>query len=336
MVFKSLLPHPYSFIYSQFNINIGDIVVAGRGHKKASDEEILKAYQETNNIWKAAEKLGMCGQNVWKRLKRLGITFDQRIFSSKEKDCLKMYYERYASEGRLDDLAKIMGRTKPFLARQARELGLTDSHRKKSERENVKMRERVKNWHQTHEHPKGFLGGHHTEEAKEKMSEASLKMSARKTKEDWRSRGEKMMETKRKNGTTAVSRNIYSRCKRGYREDIGIYVRSRWEANYCRFLNFLKAQGKLFKWEYEAVTFVFEGIKRGVQSYTPDFKIWTKKDAEPCYVEIKGYMDAKSKTRLKQMRKYYPEIQLVVIAQKGYTKIKKNFSDLIENWELEK
>ncbi|GAH25125.1 unnamed protein product [marine sediment metagenome] len=131
MVFKSLLPHPLTFIYSQFNINIGDIMVAGRGHKKASDEEILKAYQETNNIWKAAEKLEMCGQNVWKRLKRLGVEFDQRIFSLKEKDCLQKHYKKYALEGRLDDLAKLMGRTKQFLARQAGKLGLTDQHRVK-------------------------------------------------------------------------------------------------------------------------------------------------------------------------------------------------------------
>lgn len=125
----------------------------------------------------------------------------------------------------------------------------------------------------------------------------------------------------------------YSKCKGGHRKDIGIYVRSRWEANYCRYLNYLKAQGKIFKWEYEADTFRFEGIKRGVQAYTPDFKIWTTKDAEPYYVEIKGYMDAKSKTKLKRMNKYYPKTRLVVVTQKDYTKIEKEFGKLIEGWE---
>ena len=219
------------------------------------------------------------------------------------------------------------------VTRQARELGLTDINREKSEGHKLKMAKNTQEWHQTHEHPKGFLSHLHTEETKTVMSLASIEAASLKTKKDWKRRAEKSSETRKKNGTTSISHNTYSRCKGGYREDIDIYVRSRWEANYCRYLNLLKEQKVIFEWEYEADTFRFDGIKRGVQSYTPDFKIWTEIGAEPYYVEIKGYMDAKSKTRLKRMKKYYPKIQLVVIAQKDYNEISKQFAALIEGWE---
>lgn len=333
MAKKSLLPHSLTFIYSQNNINIGDIMGTGRGHKKASDEEILKTYQETNNIWKAAEKLGICGQSVWERLKRLSIQLNNRVFSDKEREFLLKNYEGCVSEGRLGELSDLMGRTKQFLTRQAGELGLTDINREKSKEHKAKMVKNAQEWHETHEHPKGFLGHIHTEETKKTLGIASIEVASKKTKKDWKRRAEKSSETRKKNGTTSLSHNTYSRCKGGYREDIDMYVRSRWEANYCRYLNLLKEQEAIFKWEYEADTFRFDGIKRGVQSYTPDFKIWDKKDDEPYYIEIKGYMDAKSKTRLKRMRKYYPGTRLIVITQKDYNKIEKEFSTLIEGWE---
>ena len=53
--------------------------------------------------------------------------------------------------------------------------------------------------------------------------------------------------------------------KAGWREIGGqrIYARSRWEANYARYLEWLRANGSIAKWEHEPETFWFEGIKRG-------------------------------------------------------------------------
>ena len=63
-----------------------------------------------------------------------------------------------------------------------------------------------------------------------------------------------------------------------------------------------KDQGEILKWEYEPETFWFEKIKRGVRTYTPDFKV-TEKDGSIIFHEVKGYMDARSKTKLKRMKK---------------------------------
>ena len=130
----------------------------------------------------------------------------------------------------------------------------------------------------------------------------------------------------------------------GYRPDIidctnkklspkGIYFRSSWEANYARYLNFLMDRGQIQRWEYEPHVFWFEEIKRGVRSYLPDFKVWETINDEPYYVEVKGFMDAKSKTKLKRMAKYYPEVKLVLVDKDKYNEIKYKLSSLIKNWE---
>ncbi len=118
----------------------------------------------------------------------------------------------------------------------------------------------------------------------------------------------------------------------GYREDIDMYVRSSWEANYARYLNWLKELGEIVDWEYETETFEFHGIKKGTRFYTPDFII-TNKDGTKDYHEVKGYMDPKSKTKLKRMKKYYPEIKLTVIDKDAYYALAADVKGFITNWE---
>jgi hypothetical protein len=128
--------------------------------------------------------------------------------------------------------------------------------------------------------------------------------------------------------------NPYSRAKRGIREDVGPYFfRSRWEANFARYLCFLQAMGNIHKWEYESQRFDFENIKRGTRSYLPDFKVWDTPEGSPYFYEIKGWMDAKSKTRLKRMKLYFPEVKVVVIGSKEYREISKKIAPLIKAWE---
>ena len=134
--------------------------------------------------------------------------------------------------------------------------------------------------------------------------------------------------------TNPLMRKGYSRGKQGRREDLeNMYFRSSWEANYARYLNLLIAQGELYKWEFEPDTFWFESIKRGCRSYLPDFKIWDKKDSDPYYVEVKGWMDDKSKTKLKRMAKYYPKIEIRVVDATAYKEINKKLSKIIKCWE---
>lgn len=126
--------------------------------------------------------------------------------------------------------------------------------------------------------------------------------------------------------------NSSKRSNIGTREDLGLFVRSSWEANYARYLNWLIEQGEIEKWEYEVDTFEFEPIKRGTRFYTPDFKIFNN-DGSVEYHEVKGYMDSKSKTKLKRMAKYYPDIEIVLIDKDVYYSIASQCKNLIENWE---
>lgn len=77
-------------------------------------------------------------------------------------------------------------------------------------------------------------------------------------------------------------------------------------------MQFLKETCQIKEWEHEPKTFWFEEIRRGVRSYLPDFKV-TKNDGKHYWVEVKGYMDSKSKTKIKRFKKYYPEEELHVL-----------------------
>lgn len=118
----------------------------------------------------------------------------------------------------------------------------------------------------------------------------------------------------------------------GKREDLGgRYFRSAWEANYCRYLNFLVAQQSIAGWEYEPQTFVFHGVTRGEISYTPDFKVFDF-DGSHEWHEVKGWMDAKSKAKLNRMAKFYPDERIIVIGKDEYKAVKK-WASLIPGWE---
>ena len=125
--------------------------------------------------------------------------------------------------------------------------------------------------------------------------------------------------------------SVYSKTKGGMREDLGLYFRSSWEANIARYFNLLVKHGKILKWEYEAERFDFLQIKRGCRSYCPDFRI-TRTDGGTYYVEVKGWMDAKSKTRLDRMKRYYPQVEIELIDEKRYKEIRK-WAKIIPGWE---
>lgn len=106
--------------------------------------------------------------------------------------------------------------------------------------------------------------------------------------------------------------------------DIGdrkMFFRSKWEANYALYLNFLVKQKQILKWEYEADVFIFDAIQFGTRSYRPDFKIFNI-NGSVHYDEVKGYMDTKSLTKIKRMKKYHPKIVLNLIEKKDYMSIK--------------
>ena len=117
----------------------------------------------------------------------------------------------------------------------------------------------------------------------------------------------------------------------GFREDLGIYVRSTWEANYARYLRWLQGQEQIAGWQYEAKTFEFP-VRRGTRFYTPDFVV-TRMDGCVEYHEVKGYMTQQARTALKRMERHYPEAKLIIIDGPVYKALRRDASRLIPGWE---
>ncbi len=174
--------------------------------------------------------------------------------------------------------------------------------------------ERMVNWHSSNPHPRGMLGKKHTKESKNKMADALVGRKSR----------------------NRFGRN-FSRgsWKAGWREIGGKrkYYRSRWEANYARFLEYLKSEGEIAEWAHECEVFWFEGIRRGQVSYLPDFKvIYPDRSVE--FHEVKGWMDAASKTKIKRMAIYHPNIVLKVIDSLAYLRLERSIGRQIDGWEF--
>ena len=129
----------------------------------------------------------------------------------------------------------------------------------------------------------------------------------------------------------------YSRCKSGWVEfgDQKIFARSQWEANYARYLEWQKSIGEIQSWEHEPHTFWFDNIKRGVRSYLPDFRVVLKSGAVEWH-EVKGWMDAKSATKIKRMAKYYPKETLRVFSAPWFKAAASNLASIVPGWEAKR
>jgi hypothetical protein len=96
-----------------------------------------------------------------------------------------------------------------------------------------------------------------------------------------------------------------------------IYFRSSWEFYYSLFLEKLRQERKILDWKHEPKCFWFEGIKRGVRSYLPDFCITHLNGSEE-WSEVKGYLDSKSQTKMKRMAKYYPDVNIRLVGSEWF------------------
>lgn len=127
--------------------------------------------------------------------------------------------------------------------------------------------------------------------------------------------------------------NPHARGVKGEREDLGgLYMRSRWEANVARFLDILILTGDIAFWEYEPETFTYP-VKRGIRKYTPDFRV-VRTDGSHYWLEVKGWMDKPSKIKIKRFGIHYPKETLLILDEKQYKVMEKEFKDVIPNWEL--
>lgn len=278
---------------------------------------------------------------------RLGLNskYNKPLTESEQKKIIE-YYNNHQDYLDLDTFSKDLGRSKISISRYAGKNNLTKHNRKKPEEIIAKQKNSYKKYMETNEyinnvkpkqkelllfylqnnHPKGMLGKHHSEETCKKLSESHIKLFRDMSQEEKHNRAMKAVETKRKNGGFSTTSNSYSRCKGGTRDDLNQYFRSAWEANIARTLNYLHIE-----WKYEYKRFNFENEIDGVLSYQPDFYLPTIDK----WIEVKGWMDEKSKKRLDLFKKYYPKENenLYLVDESTYKEIEQKYSSLIKNWE---
>lgn len=314
---------------------------------KASTQDLIAAYSKERSLKSVAKLFGMCPQSVHERLRKSGVDTKQvGLWETWQVDLIRERYfqEHHKNKMNLQGLADQLGKHKSQVCEMARKLGLTDIRRKYHARKDApKFKTKAelfahlsairKAWFAENEHPRGAAGMKHTQETKKMIGQKSKSRWDSMTKMQREDQTEKQVKARIANNTPPRQR-IETTWKAGWRE-IGpqrIYARSRWEANIARMLEFRRISGDLISWEHEPVTFWFEKIKRGARSYKPDFRV-IEKDKAPYFIEVKGWMDARSKTTLKRMKKYHPSVTVDVIDSKRYAVIKKQLQYVIEGWE---
>ena len=106
----------------------------------------------------------------------------------------------------------------------------------------------------------------------------------------------------------------------GYRKDLKKIVRSTWEANIARVLNY-----KEIDWEYEKEFFFLENVS---STYTPDFFLQNDR-----IIEIKGLWDDRSIKKVVGFAKECSDKHLFIIDEDMYYSIENKYSSIIDNWE---
>lgn len=309
----------------------------------------LVALHGTMQIAEIASVLGTTAAAIRGRVSRLGIA-KRAEWSESDIARLRALYDEAGHDGvlNLTAFAASIGRDKANVCRKARELGLsTNPHRRVVEARKDRRKfaskeeyaaarsERLRSYIAKNGHPRGMLGKKHTPEAIAAIAEKSSKYWASLSEDERAAGATKAVAKKVASGQgRAIPGGGRGTWKAGWREIGGKrnYYRSRWEANYARYLQWLKENGAISDWQHEPETFWFESIKRGVRSYLPDFRVWEVNGASSLH-EVKGWMCARSKTTLARMAKYYPAQKIVLIDGKQYRAIRRKVMALIPDWE---
>ena len=305
-------------------------LIGARPHQKASDAVIAKIYKETNSVRKTGESLGMCGQSVWERLRKMGITNPPERLGADVEKLIISFYSKPFKKGELKAFCAEHKLPITSVARWARGVSLTDAHRGMSESDKQAVGGRTLKMIAENGHPKGMLGKKHTEESLAKISEASTHSHAKRSPAAKRATAQKMLKTKVEKGTLITPRK--GSWKQAW-HDIGgkhIFLRSSWETRYANYLQLLKLAGDISEWEYEPKTFWFDRIRKGTTNYTPDFRV-TFPGGRFEYHEVKGWMDDRSKTKLKRMRIYHPDTKVVLI-DAAWFKAHKALAKTVPGW----
>jgi hypothetical protein len=349
--------------------NICDSVSIVEPRRKRDLNLVYNSYLRTNSVHRTGDEFGVCGETIKRDLIKSGHKLNRSAWTQSELEKLKLLYSNPQGLDR-DVAAKELGRSIHSIACKAEEIGITSERGKaiktekacrnissaqkqrwatnpgfgvadymkgkpngffgKKHSEAVKnaQSEMAKEWHSKNEHPRGMLGKHHSVDSREAISKGhkGKKRDPASTLKQCKTRVAKF-------GKLALNKP-HGSWKSGWRIIAGrnIYARSRWEANYARYLEFLKKHKEIKEWEHEPETFWFDKIKRGCRSYLPDFRV-TLNDGSTEYHEVKGWVDARSITKAKRMKKYHPTVKIVTLGADWYKSNRIKLSGLIPEWE---
>jgi Holliday junction resolvase len=95
--------------------------------------DLVEAYKELGSVKLVGRRFGMNGSSVHERLVRNApdVVNSVNRWTSEDDERLREKYHAHADAGTLSTLAKDFGRTKHFMCRQARRLGMTDQKRRR-------------------------------------------------------------------------------------------------------------------------------------------------------------------------------------------------------------
>ncbi len=301
----------------------------------ADIEQVWRSYQELGSVHKVAAQYGCSHSTIQHALKRAGYRLNAEKWTAEEDAQVTAFYRETPPEKfDIAILASTLHRSVHGIHMRAFRLGLTvsRSERSKSLRAGQAGGKRLQAHQKVHGHARGMAGKKHSNDALDRISQAGLKAWAMRSEEEKEARNLKIMRTRAERGILPPQR-LKSSWKAGWHIIGGrkIYFRSSWEVNYANYLQWLKSLGKILEWEFEAETFWFDGIKRGCVSYLPDFRV-TETDGEYVYYEIKGWMDERSRTKIKRMAKYHPAVKLIVVDSKEYNALSKKMKNIVPGW----
>ena len=98
----------------------------GAWNQRVTNEELVAAYKDTGSIWKAGKRLGLCGQSVHERLRRLGYEMAHQSWTVEE------VAEARSLAGQGEPMAQIanrLGRTYSAVRLKLSRLGIGSQHK---------------------------------------------------------------------------------------------------------------------------------------------------------------------------------------------------------------
>jgi len=319
-------------------------------HKWSNEEDaFLQSVHGSIPLKEIAEKMGRTRGSIRGRITRLELRKKSQ-WTDEEIAQLVSLYERAGSDGvlGLTDFARSIGRDPKNVNRKARQLGLpTNPYRRivecrkvrknkysNEEERRAAQSQHMRQWIKENGHPRGMSGKSHTDETRKRLASISAAAHLFLSDDEKVRRIKKALETRAERHGSMAPKIKRGSWNAGWREIGGKrnYYRSRWEANYARYLQWLKERKEIADWQHEPETFWFNAIKRGVCSYLPDFRVWEIGGSSRLH-EVKGWMDQRSRTTLKRMAKYHPEEKIVLIDGRQYRSIRLKVMRLIAGWE---